>query len=90
MPATAINWDEIEVSREKGSYGVTIAADLMPALLEAAGCDNIKLPSCRKKVRDLILNNLSAAQRLPIVIHDDHVWFGHRGDDWYLTFFAHL
>ncbi|HLS88169.1 MAG TPA: hypothetical protein VK008_00880 [Sphingobacteriaceae bacterium] len=88
MPKTSIDWRQLDVSRHKDVYGVTVPANLIPDLLAAVGCSNMRDPECRLKVRDYILDQLVEARRLPLVRHDDHIWFGRRGDDWYLTFIS--
>lgn len=88
MTQTSIDWRQVSVSRHKDVYGVTVPEASIPDLLAAVGCGNMRDPECRKKVRDFLLDQLVEAQRLPVVRHDDHIWFGRRGDHWYLTFFS--
>lgn len=89
MPATGtptVDWMDIPVTGHKGVYRVTLSEDRMAALQKNAGCDDMRSARCRRTIINLVMDGLSDHQRLPIVKHYDHIWFGRYGDGWTITF----
>lgn len=86
--ASTVDWTAISVQGHKGVYRVVLDEDQMAAVQKEAGCHDMSSARCRRAIVDLVLDGLGAHRRLPIVKHDDHIWFGRYGDGWTITFFS--